>query len=117
MVQAKLEGFVQAVAHYRDDLRNLDFSDRRYQQFHKERKEKIVHLVRILQGRCFVRDLFGAFVQRSAERGWPIITWRRFSQILMELEREDRIRREIRSFGRFGRRTVVQIRTSEVRTE
>ena len=93
-------------------------------ELQEEREAEVLRILRALGGRCFARDLYGRLVQASAERGWPIVSWRRFSQVLAELGRGrchacggtdpggGAVRLEVRSFGRYGRRTVVQIRTS-----
>ena len=82
----------------------------RYGQLAAERTSDILGILRGRAGRAFAQDVYGVFVQRSAERGRSIITWRRFGQILEILESNGRVRREVRSFGRYGRRTIV-IRT------
>jgi hypothetical protein len=82
-----------------------------------ERHREILQLLRVkFHRRIFSQALYGAFVESCATQGWPIIGTRRFAQVLAELEHEGWIRREVRSFGRFGRRTIVQIRTSVGRT-
>jgi hypothetical protein len=88
------------------------------------RGAEILAVLRALGGREFVKDVYGRFVERSATRGWPIVGYRRFLQILREMEAGrcphcdspgtfGRIALEVRSFGRYGVRTVVRIRTTE----
>jgi len=91
--------------------------DSKYARLAAERALEILRLLRGRAGRAFAQDLYGAFVQRSVERGWSIITARRFGQILQGLERDLRIRREVRGFGRYGLRTIVQIRTTTDRRQ
>ena len=88
----------------------------RYARIHQDRVRGMLDLLAASGGRCFATDLYGAFLEESVRRRWPVIGYRRLLQILATLgscplcgHGEALVRLEVRSFGRFGRRTIVEL--------
>ncbi len=85
----------------------------RYERLSQERVEVILEVLAGLGGRAFAKTIYGRFVQESAIRGWPIIGYSRFMQLLRSIKRcpcgAGHVRLEARSFGRAGRVSIVEL--------
>src|SRR3989442_10351878 len=80
-----------------------------------ERDRAILQLVRHGGGAKATVAVYGMFVQVSAERAWPIVSYRRFAQYLEDLEERGLVRRTvIAGHERRGSTSFVEIAARSV---
>ena len=80
-----------------------------------ERDRAILQLVRHGGGAKETVEVYGMYIQVCAERGWPIVSYRRFSQYLESLEQRGLVRRTvIVGEGHWGSLSFVEIAAGSV---
>ncbi len=88
----------------------------RYLAAQAYREAEILRLLRIF-GDSWLSDLYGRYVQVCAEKGWPVVTSRRFLSYVDIMCLKGRVWKDVVSLGRGGVRARISIVTVHQSTD
>ena len=86
----------------------------RSHQFREEREREIVRIVR-RTGFPKTVEVYCGYVKVCAERGWPLISYRRFSWYVSVLEQRGRLQRTV-IVGHGGSLSVLRVADTTIET-
>lgn len=112
--QSRIYGFVKSPQNYVSILRTYRIGTRRGNEslryrLRREQEARDNEIVRLVRGTSPVarKDLYGRWVQRCAELGWPVVSDRMFSRYLDRLQELGRVEQERAGVEKVGGSVVI----------